>query len=470
MNDPDYFIEEGAWKIASTAKMMSYSFGFVLSLYLLLAYQTFIFYFYEVEIGLRANYVSLAIILYSVYVIISSPILGYLTDRSFRWSKKLGFRAPWVILSAIPALIFYFLLFLPPELNAEANPWLFFWYLLIISCIFSTFLTIFREHFEGSFANQFREDFERRRASAFAFIFPGTILFFMSAFPLFIIKYGEKSTFVLTALISVIIMAICVICLIPGIHESSEMKMRALQGYEKDKKQIPFIKMMKISFKQKNFKITLLAFTLTSTATSLDYASGIYFFKDVLRLPIYLSVYGTIVYFVFVMVAVPFWVSFARKHGNAKTMILSLFLVGLSYLPYLWITTLLETIIYAVFRGIASAGFMVMSLPIVADCYDEVTLACERHQEATLLGIRIIFLRSSVIFQALIIGAIHIFTAYNNDPNAVQTDLAVWGVRVHRALIPMLLFFFAFLIMALTYDLKGENVQLLKQQLRLKGL
>jgi len=95
------------WEIASTRKMISYSFGFILSLYLLIAYNTLIFYFYEVEVGLEVGLVSLALILFNVWVMISSPFLGYLTDKPHRWSKKVGFRAPWVIIAAIPTLLFY---------------------------------------------------------------------------------------------------------------------------------------------------------------------------------------------------------------------------------------------------------------------------------------------------------------------------------------------------------------------------
>ena len=64
------------WGIASTGKMLSYSFGFILSLYLLLAYNSLIFYFYEVEVGLEVGLVSLALILFTVWVMISSPILA----------------------------------------------------------------------------------------------------------------------------------------------------------------------------------------------------------------------------------------------------------------------------------------------------------------------------------------------------------------------------------------------------------
>ncbi|MHA1254135.1 MAG: MFS transporter [Promethearchaeota archaeon] len=154
---------EGLWKIASTKKMMSYSFGFILTLYMMTAFNSLVFYFYEVEVGLRVELVSLAIIFYSIITIIVSPILGYLTDRSFKFSKKLGFRTPWIIISAIPALFFYFFIFMPPDINAKSNPYPIFWFLLIMSSLFGIFISLFMAHFEGSFTSQFREDYERIR-------------------------------------------------------------------------------------------------------------------------------------------------------------------------------------------------------------------------------------------------------------------------------------------------------------------
>jgi len=113
---------------------------------------------------------------------------------------------------------------------------------------------------------------------------------------------------------------------------------------------------------------------------------------------------------------------------------------------------------------------MVMTLPITSDCYDEVTNACGKHQEATLFGIRTIFLRSAIILQALIIGLVHIMTGYNQDPTVTQTALAIMGVRIHRALIPMIFCFVAGIIMLIGYDLKGEKLYSLKNNLWEKGL
>ena len=469
MSTDDYGLDPKDWEIASTKKMMTYSFGFILTLYLLLAYNALIFYFYEVEVGLKVEFVSAAVILSTIWILVTGPILGYLTDRPFKWSNRWGFRAPWIIGAGIPALIFYLFIFMPPDIDAKSNPWPIFWYLLITSCIYGTFLTIYRQNLQGGFPNQFREDYERRKAGALVFIIPGIILFFMSILPLFIIVYGDKTSFFLTALISVIILATCLIILIPGISESEDLKARYFQGYE-NKEKIPFLKMIKLTFKQKNFRLTIITFTLTNISTALVSASSIYFFKDVLGLPLYFSVIPSIVFFVTLMIFVPFWVSFSRKHGNKKTYTVGLFLLALTHLPYLWITTIWEVIIFSVLRGIAGSCTIFAVIPIGADVYDEVTLACERHQEATLQGIRDLFVRSSLLFAALIIGGIHIATGYNQNPSALQTPLAIWGIRIHRALIPMILCFTACILFLLFYDLKGEKKLALKSKLREMGL
>ncbi|MFX1339622.1 MAG: MFS transporter [Promethearchaeota archaeon] len=457
------------WEIASTKKMISYSFGFTLTLYLLIAYNSFIFYFYEVEVGLKAELVATAIILYTIWVLATGPILGYLIDRPFKWSKRWGFRAPWIIGAAIPTLVFYLLIFIPPNIDAKSNPLPVFWYLLITSCIYGTFLTIYRQNLQGGFPNQFREDYERRRASALGFIFPGSILFFMSIIPLFIIVYGDKSSFFITALISVIILALCLIFLLPGILESEDLKLRYLQGYE-SKEKLHFLKMLKITFKQKNFRLTIITFTLTNISTALVAASSIYFFKDIIGLPLSFSVIPSIIYFITVILFVPFWASFSRKHGNKKAYTVGLFLLATAQIPYLWITTLWEIFIFSVLRGIAGSCTMFIILPISSDCYDEVTLACGRHQEATLYGIRNFFVSSSILFAALIIGGIHIYTGYNQDPNAIQTPLALWGIRIHRALIPMILCFTACILVLFLYDLESEKKIALKAKLRELGL
>ena len=142
---------------------------------------------------------------------------------------------------------------------------------------------------------------------------------------------------------------------------------------------------------------------------------------------------------------------------------------ALSIMPLLWITTIEEYTIVSIFRGVATSGYLFMFQPIAADCYDEITLKCERHLEATLHGLRNIIFRGSAIFIAVILALVHIATNYDPNPKAVQSPLAVWGIRVHTAVIPIIFYVLAFIVI-LFYDLTGEKKVAIKQMLREKGL
>lgn len=468
MNDTSQIELASNWELVSTKKMVYYSFGFILYSYLLSSFTVNVFYFYEVEVGLPVDLVALSFVIFAAWSMINYPLLGYLTDRPFPWLSKWGMRAPWIIISAIFALIFYILIFTPPVDNMKTNPWPTFWYMLIIACIFDGFYTIFVSQFLGGFVNHFREDVERIRASVIMLIIPGIILVFMGFIWPLTIVYGNRNSFTLAALIAALALAVCIILLIPGISESEEVRARYLQGRTEDNK-TSFLKMLKITFHKKNFIFSLVSFLLASISLSLGLASNIYFIKDVLRMPYYVSIFMAIAYFIAFMIAIPYWFSFSINHGHVKTYILGLFLTGLSLIPYLWITTLEEAIIVSIIRGFVDCCTYIVTMMILSDVYDEITLETGKHQEAMLMGIRSFFFRISVIIQAIIITSVHIVTGYNSDPHATQTPLAIWGIRLHLALFPMIFLFFSGFIM-LFYDLKGEKQKLLKRKLRERGL
>lgn len=96
------------WEIASTKKMISYSFGFVIINYLASAFTVSVFYFYEVEIGLPIDLVGISFVIYAIWSMINYPLLGYLTDRPIPLMKKWGMRAPWIMISAFLSVIIFF--------------------------------------------------------------------------------------------------------------------------------------------------------------------------------------------------------------------------------------------------------------------------------------------------------------------------------------------------------------------------
>jgi Na+/melibiose symporter-like transporter len=281
--------------------------------------------------------------------------------------------------------------------------------------------------------------------------------------------YGDRSTVILAQLIIISILSIFLIILIPGIRESKELKELFLRGYEKAGRQ-SFFKTMKTAFKQKNFVALLIVVMLFSTAWTLHLASHIYYTKDILRMPLSIALYTYTASFLGFALFIPFWANFAKKHGHVKTMKLGALLVAIALTSGLWITTLWETILVQFLGGIAFGGFIIMIGPSTADVNDEFTITTGMHQEGTLAGIRTFFFRFALIFQALILTVVHILTGYNPDPNARQTPLAQWGIRIHLALIPSLLTLLGFFILYLYYDLTEEKKEWVKKKLKEMGL
>jgi Na+/melibiose symporter-like transporter len=454
-------------KEAPIKKMFFYSFGNIVSTFFITAYSTLIFYYYEVEIGLPVLLVSLALIVFALFNMISVPLLGWLTDRPFRWTRRLGFRAPWIIMSTFPALIFYFFLFTPPHVDVKTNPWPIFWYMVIFSCLYNIFYSIYRMHYYGGFANIFRGESERKKATMINWLVASPINIVLSVLPFIFIVYGDRSTFVLTAIISISIMLICNILTIPGVIESEEIKNRYIQGFGIDKGS--YRELLSITFRSKNFMVSLCSFAGAIIAMGISTASTIYFFKDVLQVPLQQAIIPSIVMYLAMILSMPLWSRFSRNRDYTTIYLIGIILTLISYIPLLWITTIEELIVVFIIRGIATSCCVLMMMPIVSDCYDEITLACGRHQEATLQSFRTIIYRSSPLFEALVIGLVHFATYYDPTPNAVQTPLAVWGVRVHTALIPILLLIIS-IIAILFYDLKGDKKTALKENLHKKGL
>jgi len=456
------------WEQESTKKMLSYSLGYVISG----SFGTgMLFYYFEVEIGLPVVLLGIAFIIFAAWNMFNDPLVGYLTDRPFKWTKKWGMRFPWILIGIIPATIFGFLLMLSPDAD-PFNPWPVFWWFIIITCILDTFFSIYTTHINAGYTNHFRTDAERRRSSAINNIMGAVLGLFWGFIGPLIIVYGKKETFILSALITFFIRLVLVLFLIPGIRESEELKKRFLRGFEnkENEERESYWKTMKKAFKRKNFTSTFLVFLMLSLGITLYTASGIYFMKDVLRVPYYYSIYTALGGFTGFILFIPFWSNRINKYGAHNVMKASLIIGTFAFIPILWITTIQEAVFFSFIGGFAIGAFTLSLGPVAADVYDECTVSDGKHQEAMYEGIRTFFFRFALIFQAVIFTVVHIVTAYNPDPNAIQTPLAIWGIRVHMGLIPSLLNLTAFLIMRKWYDLVGEKKLAVKKKLKEMGL
>jgi len=448
----------------SSKKMASWAFGDIIGYYLSTAYVSFIFFFYEVEIGLSVLLIGLALIIFAIWNAVNDPLVGYLTDKPFKWTKKRGYRYPWIMIGVFPTLLCYFLLYTPPVASDQMTIFL---YMVITLCLFDFFYSLFGVHFYGSFTMQFRSDEERRKASAYTNIIPGIGVLGVSIIPPIFIVFGDIESYALAALFVVIILVICAIILIPGVRETEEIKNIYIQGY-KAADDATFLKTIKISFKHKNFTVYTIAILMFSIGAGLFTASELYYLKDILGVPYSYALFTVLGSTIAFTLTVPIWFYIAKKIGHAQTFYLGALFFALALIPFIFITTFLGYFIAYIIIGIGFSAMAFIQYAIFADINDEVALTMGKRLESTLAGIRTVIYRISIVFQAIIIAVVHIATGYN--PEGTQTDLALWGVRVHGALIPAIFCFITFLILIIWYDLKDEKKAELFAALKEKGL
>ena len=119
--------------------------------------------------------------------------------------------------------------------------------------------------------------------------------------------------------------------------------------------------------------------------------------------------------------------------------------------------------------GISGSSFLIMVSPVFADCYDEIAVKIKKHQQTTLIGIRNVFIRSSIMIQSFIIAIIHALTLYN-PINVSHQYNALLGLRIIQGLLPFIVCSVGALIFYKWYDLKGTKKQEVTRKLRELGL
>jgi len=468
------------WEVASTRKMASYGFGYIIVNYLLLYGLASMDFFYRRVIGLSGELILISMIIFAVWNMINDPLLGYLTDKPLKWTKKWGLRAPWIVLMTVPMLIFFILIWTAPVAIGDGmNSFL---YMIIIVCVFDFFFSIYNDHLYGGFTNQFPSKFERRKSFMLMTVMLFTTLIILQVVQSLILEAGEttQQPYIINSIVMVIILCIFAIPTIKyGIGESEEMKSMFIEKYKSAEK-ASFIEVTKTALKTKNFQVSLLGYTVQVTATTLWNAAQLYFFVDVYgvgigaqRIPLLLSIIAAIA-------SIPFWSNFTRKGNFKRTYWIAFLLHGLSYIPFVFLmglpfgspTLITLHTVFLFINNIFFAGEVTMLMPVAADTYDEVALKLGKRSDATFVGIRNFFFRIAFLVQAIVFFIV--LTAVNYIPDQpLGTDpgsTVRMGILVMGALIPSILFIVMSQIFRKYYTLEGKEKDDMVKALKEAGL
>jgi len=464
------------WEIASTKKMAGYGFGYIIVNYLLLYGLASMDYFYRVVIGISAELILLSMIIFALWNMINDPLLGYLTDKPMKWTKKWGLRAPWIVLMTAPMFIFFILIWTVPTGVDDSAIFI---YMVLIVCLFDLFFSIYNAHLYGGYTNQFPSKFERRKSFMLMTVMLFITLIVMSVIQSRIVGEGElaQGPYIINAIVMVVLLIIFTIPTIKfGIGESEEMKSMFIEKYESADK-ASFIEVTKKALKTKNFRISLIGYTVQVTATTLWNAAQIYFFVDVYgvgmdaqRIPLLLSIIAAIA-------SIPFWSNFTRKGNFKRTYWVAFLLHGLAFIPFIFMIFIADQsmfvplhTIFLFIMNIFYAGEVTMLMPVAADTYDEVALELGKRSDATFVGIRNFFFRIAFLVQALVFFIVLAVVTDYVPAASTQSLSAKRGILIMGALIPGILLVVMSQIFRKYYTLVGKEKDELIKGLKEAGL
>ncbi|MFX1515336.1 MAG: MFS transporter [Promethearchaeota archaeon] len=444
-------------------------FSFALGQYLLL--------FYETEVTLGIWYVTLGYIIYALWNAVNDPLIGFITDRPRGYWQKWGKRFPLIIISSIPFVISMAFIFSPLMWNPTTQPLLYLLWFVLSTCFFDTFFSILQTSHLAQYPELFRQDTERRN-SGFWMMVMGLVGTALGALvPGVFIDYYNRGSYSVMGWVLGIIGFIFFILYIYGHREPEALRSRYIKEQAQEQQE-SFISVLRTMLKQKNFRVFLLIFFLDSIIGVSLTASISYIVKYDLEMDAFMA---SVVLAGFIFGAlgsmVPWLYYSQRLKNNRKMLIIGVFLNTIFLLPFMFTWDLLTLLIAAFILGIGGGALRIGRNPVMADVVDEAVLKSGKRIEGSLMGVYTFFNRLALIAQGLIFAIVHELTQFDPtvdpfDPinPTHQSELALLGIRIHTAFIPMVLCLLGLIVFYRVYDITPDKSDHIKTQLQKVGL
>ncbi len=451
--------------------MTSYGFGKFAAEFFTLAFTTYCFFFYERVVGLSSWWVMTGYIIYGVWNAINDPLIGYLTNKPLkgRMAKKRGRRFPYIVMGAFPWVFIYLIIFTPPNLNPDQYGWVLFLWLTVWACTFDTFYSLWEIQYQSIFPDKFRGAKERRRASGIATIVGIVGIALGALIPPMFLPNNALREYSTQGMVVGAIGLVAILFLLPGVKDDEFMKAKYEQSVRNEQEQgkTKFFKDMLYALKNRNLMAFLLLYLLyQSLATSMT-GSIPYFVEFILNEGQGVVTLVMSGFLVGALVSIPFWIMLANKLKNNQLLILiGGFLLAGATVPFIWVSNLYVVIACMVAWGACLGLFWSLTGPVMADIIDEIVVQTKVRKEGTYMGLRAFFGRLAFVVQAVSFALVHHYTGFiEGEVIWHQPASAFFGIRIHIAIIPIILMVLGTLLFWILNTLNPKKNAEIKKQL-----
>ena len=437
-------------------------------------FNAYLMFFYESVVGLNIVYVFLAMLIFTVWDAINDPLLGYLTDRITKYTRKVGKRFIWIVIGIIPANFVLALIFMPPAGNPATDPLPFFWWIVFTTVLFDSLYTICFVNIEALFPDKFRTDKARRKARGWGTPLSMLALPVANIVPPIILNLfgGIDVQAAYLPMILLIIGTIAPISLLmlPGMRENEEIIERYYVSKEKPES---FITALKSTLKQKSFVYYVILFFGFQVVTGSLTASIPYAVNFVLPGPPFGVELNMILLFAFFLtgaiISVPFWIRVAKRiKNNRKTALIGgVCLIASAFLTTFY-TNIFDSMIYQFILGFTMGNFWALMTIYFSDVLDERVILTKSPNRGTTVGVSAFLSRFARAAQITIFTIVHVLTGFVEGAST-QSTAAQIGIRLHMSTIPAIILLICTIIYWKYYPITPEIWMANKQKLKELG-
>ena len=419
--------------------------------------------YYLNTVGLDDTLFFIAMTIFTVFNMFNDPLLGYLCDRSTRFTSKWGKRFPFILIGAFPYALMVIVLY-TAHLVFLPDQWAIFFWLLIFYCIQDSVFSLYDINRVALFPDKFRDIEDRRTAGTItAFLETIGVLLGILIPTLLVDEAGNgwDTTAVVVAIISIVIF----ILMIPGVKEDQEIRERRMK-IDETMERSSFFGGIKLTLKDKNFLSYVILYTMYTSAMGVVMLSIPFFIQDYLLLPKEFE-NVLIVYVLFVIVAAPLWYKLSKKIGIKKVAIIGACILGSAGIPFFLIPYgpdgigLLFLVLIA--AGFVDGAIISMTMPIFSSVIDNAAIKSGKRQEGIYQGTYVFFSRLGIFIRYLaqyIIFLIFGYESPTNDPTQL------FGLKIQISLIPSILMIIGVILFWKLYTITTEQIELNSKKLK----
>jgi GPH family glycoside/pentoside/hexuronide:cation symporter len=418
-------------------------------------------------------------LIYSTVDAFNDPIIGYVADRSTRFTEKYGKRFPWIVFGRIIQPIFLILCFIPISDNLILSiVWL-----IIMMCLFETFATISEINQSALFPDLFRGQNERsksiRASQVISIIYQ--VLVPAIIIPLTLGRLGGQDVpeaYLGTAIIFSILFYVMLFPFSYGAYENREIRTFRVM-LDKERKSSSKLKDILIRiFTDKNWMAYVIMFTLYSIA-GICFLSGLpFFFFDALEYDVNSieAILPQLIVLIMTLVGSLVFVPLVKKYGARNCGILSLILFSLFFILMFYIIVFPESVLnyildlFCIFGGFSYGGVIVTGIYIGAESIDNAVIKSRKREEGSYNGILRIFTAYSYALQTLIFAIVSFFTGFVSGDSSTYTTSAKIGLLIQISLIPFFIMLIGVIVFAFMYNITKENALQNSEKLKEIGL